>query len=83
MRTEICRNLGLPVAAMGLILMCASQASAGSVTIMARTSGTDNNSNSAFYLLEVSGGLGSISSVSFDLTADSNAFFDFDGSALL
>lgn len=72
-------RLGTAVTAMVLTLMCVSQAAA--LTITARTSGSDNVTDAEFYSLEVTGGAGSISSVMFDITADADAFFDFDGGA--
>lgn len=62
-----------------LLLGFAGQASATVIT--ADATGSDNNNTTDFWGVSFGSGSGFINSVAFDLTADANAFFDFDGNA--
>ena len=54
--------------------------SVGQLVVVGDTTGTDNFTTSDFYGVALSGGSGFVESVSWDLSVDGDAFFDFDGS---
>ena len=49
--------------------------------LSADTTGSDNFSDASFYGIQFVSGPGAVQSITYDITADTDAFFDFDGSA--
>jgi PEP-CTERM motif len=63
------------------VVLCAALAGrADAAVITADTTGADNFTTADFYGVSFDSGAGFIQSVTYDLTVDSDAFFDFDGS---
>ena len=76
--------LKLPMIAVGAIMLSLTTSKQSeALMITADTTGNDNFSDSSFYGVSFENGSGFISSISYDLSLDANAFFDFDGTASL